>query len=195
MILALYFSFIQMVLAGDLKPMGEAELALKLRQYQSISALEATFKQTKTIRKMDVFINSEGHFKVTRPRNLVWQVVKPSPVVVSMDDNQVKIVSEGETQVYKLSELPTDSVAQSLKGLLALLDLDASELYLHYDVFLDGKEKNEFRFVPKKGDGSPFKSLVMSLDKSGYVRKVEISELSGDSIAIEFGVPKVTSKK
>jgi outer membrane lipoprotein-sorting protein len=191
-LLAFCFSFIQMVLAGDLKPLTEPELAQKLRQYQSISTLEATFKQTKTIRKMDVVINSEGHFKVTRPTSLDWQVVKPSPVVISMDDQQVKIVTDGETQVFKLKELPSDNVAQSLKGLFALLDLNATELYRHYDVF---SERNGFKFIPKQGDGSPFKSLIMSFDKSAFVRKVEIKEISGDSIVIEFGIPKVVSKK
>jgi len=144
---------------------------------------------------MDVLINSEGHFKVTRPRHLSWQVVKPSSILVSMDDTEVKIVSDGETQAYKVSDLPTDSIAQSLRGLRALLDLDAHELYLHYDVFSDTNVKDGFKFVPKKGEGSPFKSLLMSLDHSGYVRKVEIEEISGDDIKIEFGLPKVTSKK
>jgi outer membrane lipoprotein-sorting protein len=198
LIVSLCFSLIQMALAHDLKALSEGELAQKLRQYQSILSLEATFKQTKTLRKMDVHINSEGHFKVTRPRTFLWQVTKPSPISISMDDQQVKIVTNGEPQVYKLSEIPSGSAAQSLKGLMALLNLNAPELSLHYDVFAEPSSDEQYqttKFIPKKGDGSPFKELIMYIDKAGFVRKVEISERSGDSIRIEFGLPKVISKK
>jgi outer membrane lipoprotein-sorting protein len=193
--LVLCFSLIQTVWAGDIKALTEAELALKLRQYQSISSIEASFKQTKIIRKMDLRLRSEGYFKVTRPRTLVWQVLKPSPISIFMDPEQVKVVTEGDSQTYKLSDIPTENIARSLKGLLALLDLNAPELSLHYDVFSETGQNDTFKFVPKKGDGSPFQSLTMTLDKSGFVKKVEILEISGDSMSIDFGLPKVTPRK
>src|SRR5438552_4194866 len=113
-------------------PLSEAELALKLRQYQSISTLKASFKQTKTLKDMGVVIKSEGHFTVTRPRQVVWEVVKPSSVLITMNEKQVIIRTgkggDAHIQVFKLKDMPSAKATQSMIGLMAWLDLDAKEL-------------------------------------------------------------------
>lgn len=176
----------------------EKQLSERLAQYRSISRLEATFKQTKTIKDLDVQIKSEGRFVLEKGGKVQWEILKPSHVVISMNHEVVKIQTDGEngkeiqTQTVHFNDLPSKKVAQSLSGLMVWLNLDSHELASKYDV---SKEKNEFRFTPReKKSFDPFQNLLMALDAHGHVKEVKILENSGDFIDIEFGNPKITPK-
>jgi outer membrane lipoprotein-sorting protein len=175
-------------------PLTEGELTQKLHQYQSISSIESTFHQVKSIKDMGIEIKSEGHFRVKRPRDIMWQIIKPSAVTISMHDNEIKIEtgkgSDLQTQTYKLSEMPSGKMAESMTGLMDWLDLNAHRLYNQYTVFLE--TKNVFKFIPKKKDTSPFQNLEMHLNLSGFINEIQILENSGDSIDIQFDSPKIT---
>ena len=181
---------------GDSGVLTEAQLSQKLRQYQSIVSVEAPFKQIKTIKDMGLEIKSEGIFSLKRPRQVRWEILKPSPVLISMNDREIVLKTgtkkESHTQTFKFDEIPSTKIAGSMTGLMAWLDLNSKDLYRQYEVFADGD--NRFKFIPRDKTASPFLNLVMKMNNKGLVEKVDINEVSGDSMSIVFGQAKIMTK-
>jgi outer membrane lipoprotein-sorting protein len=177
-------------------PVSEQTLAEKLKFYASVSTLEVDFKQTKTLKDMNLQLKSEGHLKLRRPDHLVWEITKPSPVFVSLDDQEIRIRSgkgaDAQTQTFKISDAPSGQGMKSLTGLITWLSLDSKALADQYSIYALGQQS--FRFEPKKKDVTPFESLEMTLGGDGHLKHLTLNELSGDRLDIEFGKPKLTSR-
>ncbi len=175
------------------QPVTEQELSQKLRLYRSIHTLEVSFTQKKVIKDIDVRLTSEGRFKIIRPEKIIWEITKPSPVKVTFDKAEIRIESGAgasqHSQVLKLGDSLPDKAAKSLAGLVAWLDLDAKKLHAQYVIFHAGAQA--FRFEPRQKEGSPFKDLLMTLGGDGHLKQLAIQETSGDTLDIEFGVPKI----
>jgi outer membrane lipoprotein-sorting protein len=176
--------------------LSERALAEKLKLYGSISSLEADFKQIKTLKDMNLQLKSEGHLKLQRPDHVVWEITYPSLVNVSLDKNQVVIRtgagSEAQVQSFKTSDLRSDQASKGLTALITWLHLESKALAEQYDIYATGQQS--FLFKPKQKNSTPFESLEMGLGSSGQLKHLTIHELSGDSLDIEFGKPKLTFK-
>ncbi len=166
---------------------SQKELAEKLRYYRSIKALQTKFHETKTLKDMKIQINSEGELTVTRPSKVVWKIIKPSALTVTLDDQSIQISSgQGEKdESYPMESGPRES----LKILVAWMKLDPVELSQAYDV--STVSENTYRFLPKAGPKSPFLAMQMTIKPNSYVEKLEIEEASGDHLTIRFEKPRL----
>ena len=177
-------------------PISEKVLKEKLKLYASISTLEVDFKQTKTLKDMNLQLKSEGHLKLQRPDHLVWEITRPSPVSVSLDRNEILIRTgkgqDAQTQSFKTTDAQSDQASQSLTGLITWLNLDSKALAEQYDIYATSQQT--FRFKPKQKNSTPFESLEMEMGSGGQLKHLTIHELSGDLLDIEFGKPRLTSK-
>lgn len=177
-------------------PISEQTLAEKLKAYASISSLEVDFKQTKTLRDMGLQLKSEGHLKIKRPDHLIWEITKPSPISVSLNQKEILIRSgkgaDAQTQTFQVSDAPSGQAVKSLTGLITWLNLDSKAIAEQYLVYAIGQQS--FRFEPKQKNSTPFENLEMTLDSDGHLKHLTLHELSGDSLDIEFGKPKLTSR-
>ncbi len=189
MILAVILCFSQWASAS----MTQSEVAKMLHRYESVKSIEASFTQVKTLKDMNMSIKSSGTFKITRPNQILWKIKEPAPVSIIISAQEIKIQSGqgtgAQTEIYKLSSLPSGKMAKSMSGLMAWLNLDSKEIYKNYDV--TSTEKNQYVFTPKDKDAQGFKTLGMTLDNKGFVKKIKMVEISDDTIDIEFGSPKI----
>ena len=193
-----FSSFVGSARAAEMRgsPISESELAKQLKLYESVSSIEASFVQVKTLAEMGFQIKSEGYFKIVRPDHILWEVRKPGKVRVTLDPDQIRIESgEGKdmnVQTLKRSEAPSDKTTQNLSGLVAWLNLDAKVLHSQYDVFQTAKQT--FRFAPHDLKAGPFRSIEMTLADGGQMRHLVIQETSGDTMELTFTHPKLTRK-
>lgn len=175
----------------------EKELADSLRMYQSIASLDVTFKQTKILKNLDLQLKSEGRLQIFRTQHrIIWQIFKPSPVVVQLDQKEIRIESgvgkDLQKQVFKISDAPSDKATQSIRSLVTWLNLDATALAEQYSIF--ALKTKAYRFIPKEKSISPFQGLDMYLAEDGQLNRLVMNELSGDSLDIEFGKPRLTQE-
>src|SRR4051812_3875254 len=95
--IALFFlafvGFSAMTHAAPGRPVARAELAKALAFYRTITRIRVRFQETKILKEMNLKLPSEGNLVVTRPNSVRWEVVKPSPLVVFLDDKHVEIIS------------------------------------------------------------------------------------------------------
>lgn len=186
-----------------------AELADKLKTYGSFSSLDVDFHQIKTLSEMGVRIESEGRLSLTRPSRIRWEITKPSPVVVKLDEHEIRIeIGKGkDLQIQTLKrQAPvagqstgqspgpsSDPMDRGLSELVSWLNMDVAALDRQYAVYSDGA--SAFRFEPRQKETSVFKALRMELAAQGYLKKLRIEELSGDLLEIDFGKPHLGGTK
>jgi outer membrane lipoprotein-sorting protein len=178
------------------EPVSEQKLTESLKLYAAISTLDVDFKQTKTLKDLDLILKSEGKLRLERPDRVTWEIIKPSPLVVVLDKKEIRIRtgkgSEAQTETLKMDD-GSDSATRSLSGLIAWLTLDSKALVKQYRVYSVGKEA--FRFEPREKNAVPFENIEMSLRADGQLSRLKIHELSGDALDIEFGRPKLTRSR
>lgn len=174
----------------------KASLGKLLAYYQSITTLSTRFKETKRLGDLALELTSEGTLTVHRPERVVWEIVKPSPVVVTLDRKQIR-VETGTGASKKVETVSVDAGGEkaslSLRNLVAWLKLDPEELSARYEIFAVGE--HDYEFVPKDKTSTPFESLTMTMKQEGYVEKLLIREKAGDSIAIAFEKPRIEHRR
>ncbi len=170
-----------------LTPVGKAELQRVLGKYQAMSSLEVSFKQTKTLKDIQLKLESEGVLKVQLPNTVEWKIQKPQPLEMLLDKDVIKLKSDGKESIFHASEGSAKD-QRAFHDLLNWLRLDASAILENYNVVQEGK--NRYRFHAKNS-ASGMKSLVMNLNRIGHVETLSFEELAGDEIAIRFGTPAV----
>jgi outer membrane lipoprotein-sorting protein len=185
------------VAAGSATSVTRDQLKAGLLAYASISKLEATFNQTKTIKEIGVVIKSEGRMTLSRPGKVTWEVTRPSRVKVVLDEKEVRIESgsssDANAQVFPVGGAVSDEVGGKMAEVLAWLRLDADRLYDDYSVTSVGP--NQFCFTPKERLKSLFGELKLTLGKEGVVRRLEIKEKSGDLLEIDFRTRVIERRK
>lgn len=177
-------------------PVTEGQFAEKLRNYKTIAHLKTKFRQTKSFRNIDMTIKSEGTLELSPPGGVIWKILKPSYVMVSMNKDQFTMGagqgSEYSEQTIRLSEV-NSSQKKSLAGLVAWLEMNPEKLYAQYEI--SKTAENSFLFFPKDKKENPFKSLTMTLDNKGNLKQLLIDEVSGDKLKMDFDPPEIVRVK
>jgi outer membrane lipoprotein carrier protein len=173
-------------------PVNERDLEKQLHFYKSIEELTTTFHQTKHLSEMKLDLQSDGRLTLNKPDRIIWEITKPSRLVVTISKTDVRIESKGETQTFKFQELSQDNVANGINMLVPWLMLDAHALSETYRVTEDAD--HGFVFEPKKANGSITK-MILFLNDNGHLKRLKLFEASGDWIEIQFDAPKVVRKK
>ena len=174
-------------------PVDKVRLEKTLKFYRGISVLKVSFKEVKTLQNLSLKLYSEGNLTVKPPDRVIWEVTKPSPLKVSLEQKAVEIVSgtgtAKQTQSFSMQDGGGEKGAQALAHLAAWLKLDADALSEQYQIF--ALEKDTFEFQPKKQDSSPFKSITMKMGPSGHLQRLQLLEISNDTIRIDFAKPTI----
>jgi outer membrane lipoprotein-sorting protein len=181
LLLLVFFSFSAHAASA---PLTRDQLAEQLEAYRSIRTLHAHFHETKHLKDLKIDLTSEGELDLERPTRVVWRVTSPSPLTVTLEKDKLSITSDGKREQYEME----GRAKESLKALVAWLELDPDALMANYRVLSLGKDR--FRFEPKDTN-APVQSLQMKIRAKGYVERLEIEERSGDSLDIRFDPPRV----
>gem|GEM_PF-6503089 len=171
-------------------PVDVNQLKKALAKYHAMATLEVPFKQTKTLKDIQLKLESEGVLKVQLPNRVEWKVNKPQALDMVLEQDKVTLKSDGKEDTFRASEGSAKD-QRAFHDLLNWLRLDAEALMKDYDVTEVGK--NRYRFTAKKADMG-MKALTMNLNKNGHVETLTFEEIAGDEIVIRFGAPKVKYK-
>ena len=174
------------------KPVTQPELQSALKLYQNIQKLDVDFKQTKTLKDIQLDLKSEGHMTMTLPDHVQWKILKPEPMTVDLQQQKITIHSATNTQTFSQDQNPSAKDRKSLATMLSWLKLDAGAIMSQYDVVQLAPHK--FRFTAKDKDEPMLKSLEMELTPAGHVAVLLFHEASGDEIRLQFAKPKVVLK-
>ncbi len=175
---------------------NESELAQVLEKYRDISSLESRFTQVKKLVDTNIKLKSEGRLKLNSPDTIVWQIDKPSKLVVTMKSKEIQIVSgEGvdqTTQTFKHGENSTqEPFEKDLGALVTWLKFDPHALATEYQITKPSADT--YAFEPKHS--MIFRHIEMKLANTGYAKQVTLTENSGDVLDISFENTVVTHKK
>lgn len=168
-------------------------LSKVLNAYQNISHLEVDFQQTKKLKDIDLKLESSGILKVDPPHGVLWRVIKPNPVMVTLSQQTIVIQTASGTQTFSQSENPSEKDRKSFSNMLGWLKLDAEAISNQYEVTQPGP--SQYRFVAKDKKATSLQNLEMQMTPEGHIRVLKIEEESGDSIEIRFGKPKIHRRK
>lgn len=167
-----------------------AELETKLKQYKSISKLEARFEQVKTLKDAGVTLKSSGIFSLRMehggPAVVDWTVEKPAYLRLHITDKSIDLAEKAGEAGKPVIE-NREAQARILRPIYAWLTVDAAKISEQFEIDHCG----HYRLTPKDKD-SPIKEMYMSLNGSGLVESVTLNEKSGDHMQITFLSTKVT---
>ncbi|WP_413293201.1 LolA family protein [Bdellovibrio sp. HCB185ZH] len=158
---------------------------LKLAEFTKLSG---QFKQSKSLKELDVEIKTEGNFQVLRPTPdtsvFHWNIEKPKPSNICIDG--VGIVVDSGTPMkrknLKFSEVGREAGDQ-IASLLKIITMNQSRIA---EEFVIQKQGGSFLLNPKNPAQAFFESATLDIGKSGLVKKVVILEKSKDEIQIDF---------
>ena len=172
---------------------SKSELSRQLQLYQHLSTLDVNFTQTKNLKSIDTVLKSSGHLSLNQAKKtVVWQILKPSHLKVALGEAKIEIeTGDGASkQVQSLNLKDAEGTsAQNLMALTGWLKLDAAWIEQNYSVVKISTRKYEFK--PKSENKSPFDRLELTLSPQGHVQSLFLSEISKDTLKIEFGKPEI----
>lgn len=185
--------------AATFSPVPEAELAKALAKYQKIATLSVHFRQKKSLKDMDLNLESEGDLELTPPQRVIYKVNKPARLVVTMTPSEIRFEngsgSDATVQTFKTTAIPGETEKRNMQAMVNWLKMDPQALSREYLISTD--HENNFHFAPREVATSPFQQLELKLGSSGHVKHLTMHERSGDQIEFFFDEPKITysSKK
>ncbi len=180
-------------LAAASTPVGREELKTALARYQAIKRLDVDFKQTKSLKDLNLTLNSEGHLNLIPPDHVQWKITKPQPLTVDLEQQKITIRSASGTETFSQSENPSEKDRKSFAMMLTWLKLDADAILQKYTV--SKLKSRTFRFVTKDPGEPMLKSLEMELTEAGHVATLLFQEASDDEMRLVFARPKVIYRK
>jgi outer membrane lipoprotein-sorting protein len=175
------------------QPVSVDELKSTLHLYQSISQLDVDFHQTKTLKDLGIQLQSSGTLKVSPPDTVLWRVLKPSPVTVTLNHGTVVIQTASGTQKFSQDENPSEKDRQNFNNMLSWLKLDADAISKQYEV--TKLDATHLQFSAKQKEGNSIQRIHLQLTPSGNIANLKMDEASGDTIDIRFGTPKIQRRK
>ena len=180
--------------AQNYKPLSTEALEKELKQYKTISALQARFEQIKKLKDADVAIKSSGDLSLKSEAGksvIDWIVRKPAFLQLHITESSLELSQDPNTPGKPIVD-SKDAQAKILRPIYAWLSMNSALIEEQFNVTRCG---SLFNLTPKAGKDSPLARISMGLDKDGLVRGVTLLEKSGDSLKITFLDTKVTKLK
>jgi len=163
--------------------LSPAQLYDELKVYATLTSFRTHFTQVKKLNELNLELKSEGTLTVRRPREVIWEVKKPTALRLTLD---------GKNLTLSNANSETTTVTAGFKGvdkLMAWLRLDAAEIGRSYRV--TRHPSGELECLPKKADpGDPFVSMRLRLSTDGSLSQLNLKERSGDALEISFTKPE-----
>jgi hypothetical protein len=161
-----------------------SDLLLKiLNAHQKKIPVKKRFTQTKSIKEMDLKLESEGQLEVKSPGHATWTILKPAYLSVEVSPEEIKIFNDakGTPRVIKKN----NSASSEMEGgdWLKILMEKPEKILDSFDVTLSGADRYHL-ISKKKNQGFDFVELVFT--KTSDLREVKIQENADDSLTIHF---------
>ncbi len=170
--MALSFLLFIQCISSWATPVDASQLKKALAKYQAMTKLEVPFKQTKTLKDIQLKLESEGVLKVQLPNKVEWKVTKPQALEMILDQDKITLKSEGGEDTLRATDASAKD-QRAFRDMLNWLRLDADALVKDYEV--SQAKANHFRFQSKRED-SGMKGLTMKLNSSGHVETLSFEE-------------------
>ena len=172
---------------GRAEPVGRAEDLDAIKQrYSEIKTVEAQFQQKITISALKRQRETKGQFFYKRGKGFLWKYTAPTEKIFLYDGNVVWQADQDKPTVIK------EKVnKEKMEGNF----LDLVDDVTHLDRLFTVKETsrqndlNVIELVPRK-EGS-VKSARIWVDNDSIIRKMEISEITGNVNVLEFSSIKI----
>lgn len=163
------------LIVASAKAQTAPSLDALLTSFRSVSGMELHFREEKRIALMRVPSISEGTLHYARPGRLVRRVTSPSPTVVLIDGDELRMSEGGRIERIDLSSQPlvrsfVDTFSQLLAGDRALLERTYHVAYApregaRWTMTLTPKSAPLDRFLREirfEGQGTALERMVMS---------------------------------
>jgi outer membrane lipoprotein carrier protein len=167
--------------------LGQAqELNAIKKKYSEIKTVEAQFQQKITISALKRLRETKGEFFYKRGKGFLWKYTLPTEKIFLYDGNAVWQADQDKPYVIK-----EKMNKEKMEGNFLDLVEDVTRLDKLFAVKETFRQDNldVFHLVPKK-EGS-VKSARIWVDGESIIRKMEISEITGNVNIIEFSSIKI----
>lgn len=149
--------------------------------------LQGEFRQSKSLKALDVEIKTEGRFQVIRPgpgKHMVhWMIEKPKPSQVCLDTEGLVLESaSGLKKSLRMAEIGRE-VGEQMGSLFGLLGLDPTQVQKDFDI---RKKGAGFELTPKDAKRFFFETVELELDSAGLVRRMVLNEKNQDRMRVDF---------
>lgn len=165
---------------------SQVDLLTKVRtQLNRHPKVHGSFKQIRTVKDLDLRLESSGIFNFKLPLDLNWNQQKPFILnLIMTPDKIIQTLGDGSQQVMTKNEQPVIFIFSS--SFLGIFSGDEKSIAQNfsYQVEMKGKKWN-MKLEPKDEN---FKKIITSVEIAGaeFVDKVEVFERSGNTNLILF---------
>jgi hypothetical protein len=164
-------------------------------RYRRLGAFTADFKQTKELKLEGLTLKASGTLSVAMGRAVLWQIREPAPLAVFVDGRKLRIESgAGATAAVAVYDLKaagySEKIAESMRELTSLLSLDYDKVNESYQIAADG---GVVTLTPRKQH--QFSKVRIVVKDGRTIARIEIDELSGDRLLLDFAAPKPTDTR
>ncbi|HVJ65667.1 MAG TPA: outer membrane lipoprotein carrier protein LolA [Bdellovibrionota bacterium] len=178
----LIFAFSISATAAMAAPKDFAPIREKLARHKVV---EGKFKQVRTIKDMDLHLESEGTFRFEQPLNLNWVQSKPFDLKLTMSPDRIVQKSfDGSEQVITKEQQPSVFVFSA--SFLEVFSGNEESLKKNFttEVTVQG-DKWQISLVPRD---ELLKKAIAAVEIRGaeFVSRVRVQEKNGNATEIEF---------
>jgi outer membrane lipoprotein-sorting protein len=147
------------------------------------AVVRGAFEQDKQVKGFKRPLKSKGDFVVARGRGVRWHTTAPFESVLTVRKDDISS-RQGDTEVFRLDASKEPTVRVINQVLFALLAGDIAVLQAHFEVEGSVDEKGWQLALTPKAKGLAQVMSRISLQGDRFVRRLELSEASGDTTVI-----------
>lgn len=177
------------LLLGQTTPVFALEMWSK---FSHVKTLSAKFKQQKTVKSLEMTLNSRGSILLKKPDFFEWNVVDPRSFSFIFNKDQMEIKENGKVVRSIDSTKMDEKLLVSITHLRGWLTLDEKFIQSHYSVKKISQYRYEFSPLAEK---KIFQSILVTTAEAVPIKRIQMTELSGDIIDIEFFDTKMSNEK
>ena len=162
--------------------------AFEFKKFDRPISLQAYFSQKKTIKELDITIETSGRFQIlkkSQEQALVnWDFEKPEQIKICIDSTKIVYnnISLKKKSIFQASDM-NQAQNPALAQLIDLIKLDSEKIYKKFDI---KKNKNRIKASPKGENKKVFSAIEIEVDKNKNVTYAQITETTGDQLEIKF---------
>ncbi len=164
------------------------ELRLVMTTLSRQEKISGTFRQTRTVLKINRSFQSTGTFEISRTDGVLWNVEKPFASKMRLTDSSVvQIDADGkQTVVSSKDNAIFSEIAQTMR---AVFQGDFSVLQKRFDLYFvqDRKEKSwRVGLAPRE---KAIRNVIRTIELKGsrYLEEVHLVDGEGNKLDYEFG--------
>ncbi len=155
---------------------------------QQAKEFQASFVQKKSIKSIDVILESNGKMKVATEK-IIWEVFSPSHLTVIIAKDKITITSGDDpknekTETYDRNQIGNKNFSY-IEDLFSVWKLEWEALQKRYSVKSYDLKAKTILLAPNTAGGN-MQSIEIKLGANDLLQTVKLYEKSGDYMVIDF---------